>query len=124
MAFRYRPPPGSRDPPVKSAAKTTLSRTEQRLIEMAHDVRYGSLPNIAVRNGELQFGAKLKARTKHRLGKPDQGRSTLPVRRNFLLKSHHRDLIERIRRIKEGIVSIDIEDGLPVKLVVEEEIGV
>ena len=124
MVFRYRLPPSSREPPPTTLAKTILSPSEQRLVEIAHDIRYGSLPNIDVRNGELQFGEKVKARKKHRLGKPDRGRSTLPMRRNFLLKSHHRDLIEKIRRIKEGIVSIEIEDGLPVKLVVEEEIGV
>lgn len=101
-----------------------LKPSEQRLIEIARDVGYGTVPNIPVRNGELVFGAKLKTKRKHRLGKNDQGRCTQAVSHDFMLKPQHVDLIEKIRRIKDGIVSIEIQDGLPVDLVIEEDVGI
>lgn len=101
-----------------------LKRSEQRLLEIAHDVGWGTVPNIPVRNGELVLGAKVKSKRKRRLGKNDRGRCTQPLTDDSLLKEQHVELIQEIRRIKDGVVSIEIQDGLPVDLVVEEDIGV
>lgn len=101
-----------------------LKRSEQRLLEIAHEVGYGTVPNIPVRDGELVLGAKVKTKRKLRLGKNDRGRSTQRLPDDFVLKQQHVELIERIRRIKDGVVSIEIQDGLPVDLVVEEDVGV
>lgn len=116
--------PRSRDPPLKRWTKRMLRPTEQRLLEIAHGVGFGTVPNISVRNGELVLGAKVKTKRKHRLGKNDRGRCTQPLSDDFMLKQQHVELIEKIRRIKDGVVSIEIQDGLPVDLVVEEEVGI
>lgn len=124
MSSNFRDAPRSRGPPGRELTRRMLKRSEQRLIEIAREVGYGSLPNIAVRNGELLLGEKVKTKRKLRLGKNDRGRCTQPVSEDFKLKQHHLDLIDKIRRIKDGVVSIEIQDGLPVDLVVEEDMGV
>lgn len=101
-----------------------LRPSERRLLEIAHEVGWGTVPNIPVRNGELVLGAKVKRKRKRRLGKNDRGRCTQPLTDDSLLKEQHVELIQEIRRIKDGVVSIEIQDGLPVDLVVEEDIGV
>jgi hypothetical protein len=97
---------------------------EQRLIEMARRVGYGSLSGIRVRSGELAAGSKIRTKRKHRLGKSDAGRCVRAVGDDFKLKQQHLDLIAKIRRIGDGVVTIEIQDGLPINLVVEEELGI
>ncbi len=124
MLFRHRDAGRARDPPTKGLTKRMLKPSEQRLIEIARDVGYGTVPNIQVHNGELELGAKVKTKRKHRLGKNDGGRCTQAVSDDYMLKQQHVDLIEKIRRIKDGVVSIEIQDGLPVDLTVEEDVGI
>jgi len=100
-----------------------LRPTEQRLIDIAREVGFGTVPNIPVQNGELLLGAKVKTKRKHRLGKADNSRSTRPTGDGFKLKQQHLDLITTIRRIKDGIVSIEVHDGLPTHVVVEEDLS-
>jgi len=101
-----------------------LKPSEQRLLSIAHGVGWGTLPNIPVRNGELVLGEKVKTKRKRRLGKNDRGRCTKPLTDDCLLKQQQVELIQEIRRIKDGVVSIDIQDGLPVDLEVEEDAGI
>jgi len=116
--------PQSRNPPEPNSTKAMLRPGEQRLIEMARRVGYGSLSGIRVRSGELALGSKIRTKRKHRLGKNDAGRCVRAVGEDFNLKQQHLDLITKIRRIGDGVVNIEIQDGLPIDLVVEEELGI
>ena len=100
-----------------------LRPSEQRLINIAREVGYGIVPDIPVRNGKLVLGTKVKTKRKHRLGKADKGRNRKAVSNEFKVKQQHLDLITTIRRIRDGMVSIEVQDGLPVHLVVEEDMG-
>jgi len=100
--------------------RSSLRTSEQRLIQMAQDVGFGALQDIPVRHGELVV-VSILARRRHRLGRADH-RCARPLRGDFKLKQQHLELIERIRRIEQGTVTIEIQDGLPVGLVIEEEI--
>ncbi len=112
-----------RAPPAADLTMSMLKPSERRLIEMVRKVGYGCLTNIRVDDGEPRFAPRLIARRKYRLGRPDTGRCIRPVHDDFKLKDQHRDFIAKLRAIKEGvIVSIEIEDGLPVHLVVQEEL--
>lgn len=102
-----------------------LRPDEQKLIELSRWVGYGWLTNIAVRDGQLVLASPPRARRKFRLGKPDAGRHTRPAPEDFKLKAHHLELIERLRHVQNGmIVSIEVQDGLPVDLTLEEDINV
>jgi len=115
---------GSRHPPATGTTKTMLKPSEQRLIEMARRIRYGCLTNLRVRNGELVLKKAPRARRRHRLGKPERGRCIHAVGEDFRLKQQHRDLIAQLRTIRDGvIVSIEIQDGLPVNLITEEDVA-
>jgi hypothetical protein len=116
--------PQSRNPPTADNTKAMLKPGEQRLIEMARRVGYGSLSGIRVRSGELVLGSKVKTKRKHRLGKSDAGRCVRAAGEDFKLKQQHMDLIAKIRRVGDGVVTIEIQDGLPIDLVVEEELGI
>ena len=116
--------PQARNPPEQNSTKAMLKPGEQRLIEMARRVGYGSLSGIRIRHGELVLGSRVKTKRKHRLGKADAGRCIRTISEDFKLKQQHLDLIVKIRRIDDGIVTLEIQDGLPIDLVVEEELGI
>lgn len=111
--------------PGTDASVRNLRPDEQKLIELSRRVGYGWLTNIAVRDGQLVFTAQPRARRKFRLGKPEAGRHTRPMSDDFKLKAHHLDLIARLRHVQNGmIVSIEVQDGLPVDLTLEEDVSV
>lgn len=99
-----------------------LRPPEQRLLELARRVSYGTLQDMVVQNGELVPGPPVKIKHKLRLGKINAGRCVRFISEDFKLKKQHIECIERIRGIKNGTVSIEVRDGLPVDIVVEEEI--
>ncbi|MCK6486561.1 MAG: hypothetical protein L6R00_20825 [Phycisphaerae bacterium] len=112
-----------RAPPTADLTMSMLKPDERRLIEMARRVGFGCLTNIRVSDGEPRLAPRLTVRRKYRLGRPDRGRCLRLVHDDYKLKDQHRDFITHLRAIKEGvIVSIEIEDGLPVNLVVQEEL--
>jgi len=111
--------------PGTDASVRNLRPDEQKLIALSRRVGYGWLTNIAVRDGQLVFAPQPRARRKFRLGKPEAGRHAQPMAEDFKLKAHHLDLIERLRRVQNGmIVSIEVQDGLPVDLTLEEDVNV
>lgn len=117
--------PGPPIAPGTDASVCNLRPDEQKLIALSRRVGYGWLTNIAVRDGQLVFASQPRARRKFRLGKPEAGRHTKLVREDFKLKAHHLDLIERLRHVQNGmIVSIEVQDGLPVDLTLEEDVNV
>lgn len=117
--------PGLQGAVGTDASVRNLRPDEQKLIELSRWVGYGWLTNIAVRDGQLMLASPPRARRKFRLGKPDAGRHTRPVPEDFKLKAHHLDLIERLRHVHNGmIVSIEVQDGLPVDLTLEEDVDV
>lgn len=101
--------------------KSTLRPGEQRLLEIARKVGYGSLQNLAVRDGELLAGPLVRTKRRLRLGKTESGRCIRCTGEDFHLKTQHVECIERIRRVKNGTVTIEVQDGLPIDLVIEEE---
>jgi hypothetical protein len=95
---------------------------EQRLIEVARQIGFGSLRKLIVRDGELISGPFVKTKRRLRLGKTDSGRCVRSVGEDFMLKAQHIECIERIRRITSGTVTIEVQDGLPVDLIIDEEL--
>ncbi len=114
---------GPRSPPARDVSKHMLRRSEQRLLEMVRRVGYGSLAGIPVRNGQLLLGQKIRTRSRHRLGRQDDSSGRLARADDFKLKRQHWDLICRVRRIIDGVVTIEIQDGLPINLLVDEDLA-
>ena len=112
--------PGSRSPPVQNPTTEMLTDGERRLLEMVRRVGYGSLGNVRVRNGAVVLGRRVCTRRRHRLGREDNDRCTRQVAGRFKLKQQHHELVARIRILVDAMVTIEIQDGLPMDLIVTE----
>lgn len=113
----------NRDPPQRSVTLRMLAPNEQRLIEMADELRFGTILRIPVRNGQLQLNGGVKVKRTHRLDRED-GASRRKLTGDSQLRGHQLRLIEKIRSIKSGSVTIEVGDGLPMKLTIDEIIGI
>ncbi len=117
-------PSRSRSPPGPNITTQMLKDSERRLLEMVRRVGYGSLGNISVRHGEVILGFKVHTRRRHRLAKPDSGRCSRLMAGPFKLKRQHLEMIHRIRSVTDGVVTIEVQDGLPTDVIVEEDVDV
>ncbi|MDX2198003.1 MAG: hypothetical protein SF069_03420 [Phycisphaerae bacterium] len=110
-------------PEGMEARKRMLKPAEQQLIDLLREVGYGTLSNVVIRSGEVQLTPRPRARRNFRLGRPELGRHARPMGEDFQLKAQQLELIERLRLIRNDVlVSIDVQDGLPLNLVVDEEV--
>lgn len=100
-----------------------LRHSEQRLLELVRRVGYGRLGNILVRRGEPILARGLTTRRRICLGRGDAFAVPRAPPVDFKLRQQHVDLITQIRLVQDGIVRIEIQDGLPVGLIVEEAHG-
>ncbi len=111
---------GSRSPPAPDVCAHMLRSSEQRLLEMVRRVGFGSIGRIRVRQGELILGTGIRTRRRQRLGGTDRLGAPPRPTDDFKLKRHHRELIEAIRGIERGAITITIQNGLPLEITVEE----
>jgi hypothetical protein len=115
--------PGRRGPREPQMTYGGLHASEQRLIRLVHQVGYGALTNIPIQHGKPVLAARHKAIRQHRLGQPDAPGADPVLHDDFLLKKQHRDLIARLRAVRDGrIVTLEIQNGLPLQLKLEEDI--
>ncbi len=111
-----------RDPPAPDAVGT-LSRDERRLVELARRIGYGTILKLRVQGGKPVLGGKLRVRRKYRLGRDDGWRPSA-AGRALNLHCQQRELIEKLRATDDGLVTIEVQDGLPVFVTVEHDMDV
>ncbi len=104
-------------------AKSELSPAQMRLIEMFQRLNFGRVEGLIVRGGQPVFKPAPRIVQKVKIGAENGPRpeSTL---RDFLLKQQTVEVLEVLDRIGDGQVhSIEIRNGLPVSMEVEEQAG-
>jgi hypothetical protein len=112
----------SRCPPPQQPTFQTIAPAEQTLLKLIRRVGYGTLTDVPVQDGVPVLNG-IRARLRRRLGKPDHVPGPTDGKQDFVLKQLHLELLAQIRAVKQGrIVKLEIQDGLPVHLEIEEEL--
>lgn len=95
-----------------------LSPQEQHLVRKMWKIQYGSIENLGILSGQPAFNGRTRILRDHALDR----KVNLPKATNdFTLKSPFISMFEQFHRIHTGIVAgIRIQDGLPVRMKVEE----
>jgi len=116
-----RPPPvrsriGGNDPPRKGS----LPPPRQRLVELMQDVNFGRIEGLLVRDHQPQSRPAPRIFRDVVLGKDDTVRRSR-AQGDFALKGTVRDLFRRLDAIRgTAKVRIVVQDGLPIRLTIEE----
>jgi hypothetical protein len=104
-------------PPV--IKRTDLSEPEQQLVELIHDLNFGRIEHLQLRDGKpiLRPLPRVIAAVKI---KGDDHQTDSELRTDFYLKQSLIDLLALIHRVGEGeLLLIDVRHGLPFSVEIE-----
>ncbi len=100
--------------------KSQLSSPKQHLIELMQHINYGRIEGIVIRNGEPIIKPLPRIVRQVKFGAENGPRSDT-YKRDFTLKVQVLDLITQIEALGNGIIySLEVKNGLPFKMNVEE----
>jgi hypothetical protein len=106
---------------TNGATKKSLSPARTHLVELMHEIGYGRIVDLHVRDGEPVFDPPPVAKRIYQFGK-DAASRPVDSRQGLLLKKKVHELLEIFDR--EGSLHIEelkIEDGLPVSMSVTKK---
>lgn len=97
-----------------------LSPNEQKVMGLAHDVRFGEIADLHICDGDPSFDPKPRVRRLWRLDRDHRVLAPHPMSVHAHLKDRHVHLFQRLRAMPRAIVTIEIADGLPLRLLAED----
>lgn len=102
----------------RSSSSPILSPARARLVQLMHDLGYGRIADLPVRDGEPVFDPPPVVKRIYQFGK-EAGSRTAVDGQNLVLKRKVQDLLEVMDRERSlHIEELKIEDGLPVAMIV------
>ncbi len=97
-----------------------LSQPRRQLFELLHDIYYGTIENLVIRNGEPVLDPRPKVIRKIKLG-GDNGPKPFVPSAAYLSKPAVADLLGFLDGYGDGrVLSIEVQRGLPFQMLVEE----
>lgn len=102
--------------------KSSLSASNQRLINLMSSIGFGRVENLLVRAGEPAFDPPPRVVRERLLGSDSQPRPGIAA--DFALRKQVAELVEALAELGDGVVQVlEIRHGLPFRIVTEEPIG-
>lgn len=99
--------------------KTSLSRTEQQLIELMQEINFGQIKDLEIHAGLPVMTPRPRAIFGIKIG-GDNGRRPEYKGGDYLLRTEVTELLNHLKRIQNGMVhELVIKHGLPFSLDVE-----
>ena len=105
---------------VTNAAKSDLTPSRQRILELMQRMNFGRIEELHVLNGEPQFDPPPLAIREHKFARGDGPRPEA-AKADFALKAEVVDLFAQLEAIGDGVITrLEFQHGLPFRMVVEE----
>jgi hypothetical protein len=108
---------------TKSINKTQVKPEYQVLIRFMQRLHFGKIKNLVIRDGIPELRPALDTIKTVKMGCANKRRPEIAVE-DFALKSEVRDLFEMIEKIRNGVVSIQVRDGLPFLVKIKGSVSV
>lgn len=103
--------------------RSSLSISQQRLLEVLQRINYGRIEGLQVQGGEPVLSPSPRVVKDIKLGSHDDGARPELDYGDFELKREHLELFEHLRRLGSGTVDfIEVKRGLPLRLMIEQRI--
>lgn len=105
-----------------SEQRTSLSHSEQTLLQLMQEIHYGRIEGLVVRDGAPVIDSNTKVLRDVKLG-PQAKRRPIIIDRDYLDKSQVSDMLQQFRRLGDGIVQcLEIHNGLPFRMQIVETV--
>ncbi len=100
-------------------SKSSLTRPQQRLVELMQQINFGRIEDLLVQNGEPVFNPAPRVIRKLKVGADNSPRPEYSFD-DFLLRQQTEELLSAIEQMGDGeVLVIDVRHGLPFSLEVE-----
>lgn len=100
--------------------KSSLSPAQQKLLAEMQRINYGRIEGLSVRRGEPVLDPPPRIVREVKFG-GDNGPRPESARKDFALKVQVRELFTQLEALGDGVIPcIEIQRGLPFRMVVEE----
>jgi hypothetical protein len=104
----------------RETTRRSLSPARKRFLRLLQAVNFGKIESLVVRNGEPLLTPKPRILRSIRFGGRVGSRPEVRLE-DFALKRQVTELFQHFDRLQNGrIASLDVKDGLPCHMVVEE----
>ena len=98
--------------------KSSLSAGQRRTVEIIEELGFGQIERLSIRDGEPSYEPALRIVQEIKLGSEQEW----PIDRSgadLTLKKEFKSLFERLSRLRNGIVNIEVRHSVPFRLVLE-----
>lgn len=100
----------------------SLSKTNQTFLAICHELRYGSITSLKVKDGEIHATAATRKCQSLLFAKPSCPAASF-AQGDFTLSQNQENLILAARRLGEAfIIRLEVQNGQPVQANIEEVI--
>lgn len=104
----------------RPAAKSSLSPARTRLVGLMQRLNFGRIEELRILDGEPLFDPPPRAIREHKFARGDGPRPEA-AKADFALKAEVIDLFVHLEAVGDGVITrIEIQHGLPFRMVVEE----
>lgn len=108
---------------VTNAAKSDLTPSRQRILELMQRLNFGRIEDLHVLNGEPQFDPPPRVIREVRFARENGPRPEV-AKSDFALKAKVIDLFAQLEAVGDGVINrIEVQDGLPFRMIFEEVIA-
>ena len=110
-------------PPPRALRKSHLSPGRRWLVESMQQIGFGRIECVAFVGGEPLLNPLPRLYRNHRLTGPNHRRRETELG-DFVLKQRVIDLFEELDRLGDGVIAVlEVRDGLPYEMTLEERPG-
>jgi hypothetical protein len=103
---------------TKTIAKSDLTHSRRRLVELMQSINFGRIEGLPIRGGEPVLDASPRVVREIKIGGENGPRSERAAD-NFLLKVQVIELLEHLTSLRNGTIEVlEIKHGLPFRLLV------
>jgi hypothetical protein len=101
--------------------KSSLIPVQRQVVEIIEALGFGSIEQLCIRDGlpcyeprpRIVQSVKLESEPER---KTDDGRAEVALKKEF------ENLFDRLSRLREGVVDVEVRHGLPFRLVLERRL--
>lgn len=106
----------------ESGSRTSLSHSEQTLLQLMQEIHYGRIEGLVVRGGEPVIEPNTKVLKDIKLDLNAKRRPII-IDRDYQDKAQVMEMLRQFRRLGDGVVQLlEVHNGLPFRMQIVETV--
>ncbi len=105
---------------MRALRTSSLSAARRQLVQLIQSIEFGQVLDLKVRKGEPVLQPMPRVLRSVKLGRDTGARAEIPAG-DFTVRTEVIELLLQLSQIRDGVIRrLDVKNGLPISMVVEE----